>query len=505
MGRLLFNWKSVLSLYADKMSTFPLQDKHKQLVHVYSVLFKIAHLIRVSQGTSTVNIVQCVWMLLSVLQTALNPTAPLQLFNPPEATETDYTLPKAYTKKEAQLAEIDPLAQDLRERLRVHVEEKLMHVYALMKKKAERDWTLDMAMFLFPPQACSCSPPDAMRREHIVVQACMRMLCIPLTPPCLVWQATKMKHISILLKLYHHDQRKHGDKWTKAEIKEATEQRIKKLMHQAIRGERQRREELIKERAATDSASSSRPKSQSQLRGLAASGVQVADVEMSDDESSRDSSGGVQSDDFLVDAEFTAFKKLASTTYDPALAKDPSSKATEPVGQDRVMVWWEHNKTALPWLYQVAQHVYGHVMSSGQLERDFGACSLVLRPIRGALDPRYFQAQSLSLVNLDELPEPEEMPKMAMTNDEVERDLPKAGFGVPQIYERAHRLDVQEEETYPSDDEEEVPDEDPLMPKQYGCPHSAACPKSLTYTEMAQHIATVHREAPPCAPNPLWD
>ena len=111
------------------------------------------------------------------------------------------------------------------------------------------------------------------------------------------------------------------------------------------------------------------------------------------------------------------------------------------------------------------------------------------------------------MVNFDDLPEPENMTIKAMTNAEVERDLPKAGFGVPEIYERAHRQDVEEHDTYPSDKEEEVPEVDPLMPRRYGCPHSTAmsvCPTSLTYNEMVQHILTEHRDIT-LTPNALWD
>ncbi len=49
-------------------------------------------------------------------------------------------------------------------------------------------------------------------------------------------------------------------------------------------------------------------------------------------------------------------------------------------------------------------------MSSGQIERDFGATSDVLTLKRGNTDPRYFHAQTIGCVNFPWLPEPADMP-----------------------------------------------------------------------------------------------
>jgi hypothetical protein len=73
-------------------------------------------------------------------------------------------------------------------------------------------------------------------------------------------------------------------------------------------------------------------------------------------------------------------------------------------------------------------------MSSGQIERDFGAASDVLTRKRGNTDPTYFQAQTTACVNFPWLPAPEEMPVTAPSWKTVDAGLPENGFGVPDIY-----------------------------------------------------------------------
>ena len=73
-------------------------------------------------------------------------------------------------------------------------------------------------------------------------------------------------------------------------------------------------------------------------------------------------------------------------------------------------------------------------MSSGQIERDFGATSDVLTLKRGSTDPRYFQAQTIGCVNFPWLPEPADMPVNGPSIKAVHAALPGNGFGVPDIY-----------------------------------------------------------------------
>ena len=59
----------------------------------------------------------------------------------------------------------------------------------------------------------------------------------------------------------------------------------------------------------------------------------------------------------------------------------------------------EEDREFVSVIYEVCQCVSGRPMSSGQIERDFGAASDVLTLKRGSTDPRYFQAQTIGCVN----------------------------------------------------------------------------------------------------------
>ena len=95
--------------------------------------------------------------------------------------------------------------------------------------------------------------------------------------------------------------------------------------------------------------------------------------------------------------------------------------------------WWERHKEQLPCLYAVYQHVSGAVVSSGQIERDFGVCGDSLPPKRNRTAPQYFQAQVSARVNFDALPTFECMPKHPMTEAAIRAQLPPADFGVSAI------------------------------------------------------------------------
>jgi hypothetical protein len=73
-------------------------------------------------------------------------------------------------------------------------------------------------------------------------------------------------------------------------------------------------------------------------------------------------------------------------------------------------------------------------MSSGQIERDFGAASDVLTLKHDNTDPRYFQTQVIGCVNFPWLPEPADMPVTGPSIKSVDADLPTNGFGVSDIY-----------------------------------------------------------------------
>jgi hypothetical protein len=99
--------------------------------------------------------------------------------------------------------------------------------------------------------------------------------------------------------------------------------------------------------------------------------------------------------------------------------------------------WWAYQRmigNSFPLLYEVWQCVSVRPMSSGQIERDFGAVSDVLTLKRGSTDPRYFQAQTIGCVNFPWLPEPADMPVNGPSIKAVHAALPGNGFGVPDIY-----------------------------------------------------------------------
>jgi hypothetical protein len=108
-------------------------------------------------------------------------------------------------------------------------------------------------------------------------------------------------------------------------------------------------------------------------------------------------------------------------------------------------------------------------------------CSLVQRPICGHLEPRFFQAQSIALANFDELPEPEHMPLVAMSEKQVLEELPTTGFGVPAIYGLAH-ADTEEEHADGKGEEEDVLDKDSVMSVHFACPHNPMCTHSIHFS-----------------------
>jgi hypothetical protein len=55
---------------------------------------------------------------------------------------------------------------------------------------------------------------------------------------------------------------------------------------------------------------------------------------------------------------------------------------------------------------------------------------------RAKTDHRYFQAQLIGNVNYPWMPEAQEMPPEGMPRSVVHSNLPEAGFGVSEIYER---------------------------------------------------------------------
>ncbi len=122
-------------------------------------------------------------------------------------------------------------------------------------------------------------------------------------------------------------------------------------------------------------------------------------------------------------------KKLAVAIATAFLPKVFAQKYYDPIND----AWWVGHRKKLPCLYAVYQYVTGDVVSSGQIERDFGVWGDALPPKRNSTVPQFFQAQVSARVNFDALPTFEDMPQSPMTEAAIRAALPPAEFGVSVI------------------------------------------------------------------------
>lgn len=151
----------------------------------------------------------------------------------------------------------------------------------------------------------------------------------------------------------------------------------------------------------------------------------------------------------MAATEVQQYKVFAQKYYDPINDPDKQGTGMLALNPDDTDAWWEGHRQQLPCLYAVYQHVTGAVVSSGQIERDFGVCGDGLPAKRNTTAPQFFQAQVFARVNFDALPTFEEMPKTPMTQASITASLPPADFGVSAICVGApvdrEEQDVQEE------------------------------------------------------------
>ncbi len=111
--------------------------------------------------------------------------------------------------------------------------------------------------------------------------------------------------------------------------------------------------------------------------------------------------------------EVQQYKVFAQKYYDPI--NDPDKQDTGMLARnpEETDVWWAGHRQQLPCLYAVYQHVTGAVVSSGQIERDFGVCGDALTVKCNRTAPQ-FQAQVSARVNFDVLPTFEDMPQTSV-------------------------------------------------------------------------------------------
>ncbi len=79
--------------------------------------------------------------------------------------------------------------------------------------------------------------------------------------------------------------------------------------------------------------------------------------------------------------------------------------------------WWTKMQDKFPIVNEVWQHVSGAVLSSDQIERDFGSASDCLPRKRAKTNDRYFQSQLIGSVFFPWTPEAHEMPAQTMSRE----------------------------------------------------------------------------------------
>jgi hypothetical protein len=131
--------------------------------------------------------------------------------------------------------------------------------------------------------------------------------------------------------------------------------------------------------------------------------------------------------------EVQQYKGFALKYYDPINDPDKQGTGMLALNPEDTDAWWESHRQQLPCLYAVYEHVTGAVVSSGQIERDFGVCGDGLPAKRNSTAPQFFQAQVSARVNFDALPTFEQMSKTPMTQAAIPAALPPADFGVSAI------------------------------------------------------------------------
>ncbi len=127
------------------------------------------------------------------------------------------------------------------------------------------------------------------------------------------------------------------------------------------------------------------------------------------------------------------YKVFAQKYYDPINDPDKQGTGMLTLNPEETDEWWVGHRQQLPCLYTIYQHVTGAVVSSGEIERDFGVCGDALPPKHNSTEPQFFQTQVYARVNFDALPTFEDMPQSPMTETDIRAELPPADFGVSAI------------------------------------------------------------------------
>jgi hypothetical protein len=399
--QVLTNWSVLTLMYNTSGNENPLEDHFAVILQVFSICFRVLVFLRLSQGTHSCNTVRVVAELRFLLTHTLNMKERLQIYNPaavPQGKnlfEEDNYVVSEYKEP----AVLKPLATDTRERLRRAVVKRfLQEDYAAKKHNRTRDYTIDICMYLCP----------------ITFQAMHR----------------PGSHMQVFLDAL--DNNTHHCYYTVQEILEGTVDRIKEMMRTAYKN---RKDRVNKEKESSVHAAAKKQKIQGCLNFTGRSGgAAVASLVAASTQAGPAPQAAEVSMEEVIRVELDAYQRKAMTVKLP----DPNSAQVHEVCTlEEPDEWWAYQRkigNSFPLLYEVWQCVSGRPMSSGQIERDFGAASDVLTLKRGSTDPRYFQAQTIACVNFPWLPEPADMPVTAPSIKTVDSALPGNGFGVPDIY-----------------------------------------------------------------------
>ena len=389
---------------------------------MFSIYFRVLVFLRLSEGTHSCNTVRVVAELRYLLLHTVNMKEKLQIYNPAAVPQGKNLFDEDnYPQTEyKQPASLKPVARDARQRLRTAVVKRfLQEDYAVKKHNHTRDYTIDICMYLCPISFQGMHKGGS--HMHVFLDP----------------QDNNTKH----------------EYYTPQEILDGTEDHIKEMMRTAHKNRTDRHKQ---EQESGGVPAAKRQKQQSLLNFTVRSGgaAVVSFLEACSQADPAPDTVDVSMEQVISD-EMDAYQRKAWTVRLP----DPTrSQACEVCTLEDPDEWWAYQRkigNSFPLLYEVWQCVSNRPMSSGQIERDFGAASDVLTRKRGSTDPRYFQAQSTACVNFPWIPVAEEMPVAVMSAKTVESTLPVNGFGVPDIYveqgqkeEEADRLFVDSDGDY---------------------------------------------------------
>jgi len=412
----LVNWGVLEALCIQQNEDFLLEGDEKALVQLFSILFRVHIFLRISQCTHMCSGVRILLELRYLLHNTLRCDADLQLYDPRKAAAKNLDIyeESSYTREDKKASLLVPMVQTVRQSLRKAIVKRFFHSsgYACKKRGGARSYMLDMYMYLCPISYNFMQNPKQ-SHLHVFLDQEDKLPGMEYHTPEEVYAGTQLQVKSLMRKVLQ--QRK-----TPAQ----SEERSSGVSDEQSSGKKRKRQATLSF-GGCSSAPSAAVMSVLAEAEVPSTAVQELDI------------------DEVVSEQLEAYKKAANKTLNAENAPRPCLQETCSVSNPDE--WWTKMQAKFPLVHEVWQHVSGTVLSSGQIERDFGAASDCLPRKRAKTDARYFQAQLIGSVNFPWMPEAHEMPAQAMSRALVHQNLPEAGFGVPEIYEKVPREDEEDE------------------------------------------------------------